>query len=404
MATHDESAERQGPSDSAARERPAGEPVDAAWVGDRTRGSRGSEVAAGSVVERCTAAGMLMLQRTLGNQAAIRLLQRQVATVAPINDLAGIPENVRRTMKLSDLMDVKAGGIDEAYRPFTGGFHTSSPKPPVSLTQTVLFGNGVPQSLQVREGLRRVIFAIVGTGGALPPRSTTTLRIGTVQDLAGGQLPGGTFRFSRFTIGRSESVLVEQLGADAPAPEALYKENFENRYSREGYTLIGPGWTTGAMVQIALLDEALIRVGATARNIVSTGLRSAQPKTNLKFYYGPKPGETREDGHWDGIDTISLYYGIFEPKATRIGTFNYPMFVINHEFGHALRDFDTGATEAFRTAAASDGGAITTYGSTSVNESFSEAYATFTLDPDEARALRPNVFRLFSTRYPPGSP
>jgi hypothetical protein len=213
--------------------------------------------------------------------------------------------------------------------------------------------------------------------------------------MQGGQLPGGIFRFSRFRLGtQTESVLVERLGDAAAAPEALFKENFENRYSRERYTLIGPGWTGQAMDQIAVLDEALKRVGARANSIVSHA-------TNVKFHYGPKPPGSTEDGHWDGRDTIFLYYGVFDPKATRIGTRSYPMFVINHEFGHALRDFDTGATAAFQTAAAQDGGAITVYGRTNVGESFSEAYATFTLDPDEVQALRPNVFRLFTNRYTP---
>ncbi len=289
--------------------------------------------------------------------------------------------------------------IDEAYSPFTKE-PLNPVKGPAVVTQTVLFGPDVPAVAQ--EGLRRIVSTIAGDAKfPLPPMNSISLHVGSVLNTPQGRLPSGIFRFSRHMAGATgtvlqDTVLIERLGDDGPEPEPIFKENFENRYSAQRFKL-GNGWTSQATLQIAILDQALQRIGNTATGIVSGAVE-------LKFEHVLRPPTVTdpEDGHWDGVRTISLYFDskgkdVFDLNAFRAGMFTYAMFVINHEFGHALRQFDTGAEAAFQTALARDGGPLTA-GKIKA-ESFPEAFACFTLDPVLLRALRPTAFTFFSGRY-----
>jgi hypothetical protein len=254
----------------------------------------------------------------------------------------------------------------------------------------------VPTDPTIRESLRRVIFSIIGGKDAvLPPMSTTTLNIGDVTNLEYKPQPGGVFRFSRFKAGKAaETVLVERLGESTQLPAANLtagRELFELAWQPWNFKLSGPGWDTKE--RVAWLHLALWRNAVKPLRDLFRG---------ITFYYGPKPAGAKEDGFWDpSTKTLTLYYGVFEANAQRVGTFPYAVFVIQHELGHALEmTFDQRVLAEFNKALQADGNVpVSDYGRTNAHESFAEAYALWTLDRDELEGLRPKVGELFKSRY-----
>ena len=312
-----------------------------------------------------------------------------------LNRFGDIPEDVRKRMKVTVGTGIPAKVIDEAYKPWFGDPRDRHPKPAVQLPFTVVFGDGVPQNATMRESLGRVIFSITGAKDApLLPMSTTTLDIGDVSDIQGQAQKGGVFRFSRFKVGKApETALVERLGdSTQPSPANLTagRELFELAWGQRNFKLSGPGWD--AKDRVAWLHMALWR----------NPLKALLKFRDITFFYGPKAAGVKEDGTWDpSTKTLTLFYGVFDANAQRVGTFPYAVFVIQHELGHALEmTFDQGVLAQFSKALTADGGVpVTDYARTNAHESFAEAYALWTLDPEELQALRPKVGELFRSRY-----
>jgi peptidoglycan hydrolase-like protein with peptidoglycan-binding domain len=316
-----------------------------------------------------------------------------------ITQFSDIPADVRRRLKVS--YGIGAGvdqkTIDEAYQPWTDPLH-KRPKAPARLNMTVLFGSGIPDTPVVRESLRRVIFTITGSGGVLSPMSTTNLNIGLVRDADGNEMPGGVFRFTRFKVGKTpETVLVERLGAGTQPPPSyltLDRDGFERAWKFRNFKLAGQGWDgpTGK-TRVGQLEWVLVN---SPQKALFTMLK------DVTFEYTAKPPGAKEDGHWDpNTKTLSLYYGVFDSSAQRVGTMPYYAEVIEHEIGHALLDtFDPPGLPAFATALKADGGQpATTDSRHALEEEFAEAFAVFVLDNQLLSALRPKVAELFWKRY-----
>jgi len=202
------------------------------------------------------------------------------------------------------------------------------------------------------------------------------------------------FRFSRFKAGAApETVLVEGLGDSTQPPPANLtagREIFEMAWASRNFKLSGPGWDTKE--RVAWLHTALW----------TNPVKALLKFRDITFFYGPKPAGVKEDGVWDpSTKTLTLYYGVFEPNAQRVGTFPYAVYVIQHELGHALEmTFDQSVLAEFGKALTTDGGVpVSDYARTNAHESFAEAYALWTLDPEELRRLRPKVGELFTSRY-----
>jgi peptidoglycan hydrolase-like protein with peptidoglycan-binding domain len=315
----------------------------------------------------------------------------------PPTQFSQIPAAVRQQMKVSAVWE-KQGTMDKVYYPFTGRGHAPSDEkgPPPALPQTLVFGNGITQEKNQRDGLQRVAFSLTGSGAALPSLSTVNINL-TVQ--AGGStgpnLPAGVYRFSRFpdpAAPKKEMILVELIGQVAANPAAMPQATFETKYKPEGYTLTGSGWQDPN--NIGMLDRVLGKIKAATRVKVK----------GLKFEYVAKPQGQTEDGRYDGTTkTASLYFSstpVFDASDIRFGTEGtYGEWVAAHEIGHALQDVDPQAVQLFAAAVKTDKTAITSYGATKGAENFSEAFALYVLDPATLDAMRPTVSAFFKARY-----
>lgn len=313
-----------------------------------------------------------------------------------IAKFADIPLEVRRRLKVAIWSPVDQKAIDDAYQPWSGTLRDPQPKPPARIPQAVLFGGGVPATPVVRESLKRVAELTMSspTKTLLPPSATTNLELGgSVRDGRGGMMPGGVFRFTRFKVGKSpETLLIEGLGAPAEPPPSYFtggRAAFTYVWQAKKFSLASGGWDDK---RIGQLQFALLRCPPKALALMH----------DVTFEYVAKPAGATEDGRWDSpTKTLSLYFGVFDASAQRIGTIPYWAFVTLHELGHATEmTFDPGAKAPFVKALNDDGGSPATDNlHVSDSENFAEAFAVFAADPDELKALRPNVADLFFKRY-----
>jgi hypothetical protein len=319
---------------------------------------------------------------------------------APIQRFTDIPADVRGKLQVS----IGHGGaglqqkvIDEAYTPYTGRYQKQPKDPAPKETPPTIFGDGIPSTPVVRESLRRLVFTITGSSASpLTPGTTTNINVGLVRDIDGNDMLGGVFRFTYFQVGKTPAtVLIEHLGAGRQPPANYLadasKENFELAWKPRNFKLDGPGWELKE--RIGQLQWALVNAPQKA---LFTMFR------DITFKYTAKPPGIKEDGLWDpATKTLTLFYGVFDSDAQRIGKMPYYAYVIVHELGHALEStFDTAGQAEFNAALKKDGGTpVTDYGRRNERESFAEAFAIFVMDQDQLTALRPSVADVFWKRY-----
>jgi hypothetical protein len=188
-------------------------------------------------------------------------------------------------------------------------------------------------------------------------------------------------------------MLIEFLGPSQlrrpAATAAADRTAFERTYQRFGYRLIG----NFSPDEIRLLDQGLQQVGDAALG------RAA----NLRFDRSARPRLGNEEGSYDPNNrTVTLVASAFSATATSPGGFHSGQFTLGHEIGHALSDLDGGVRAVFAAAAKTDGGpALTQYARTSAEEHLAEAFALFTVDRNQLRAMRPAISGAFTRRYGP---
>lgn len=323
----------------------------------------------------------------------------QLKAPPAIASLVDVPARVRAQIEVATF-STSQSEVDDGYQLYKGGLKQTG-----NIAQTAIFGAGIPADQDTRDGLVGVASKL---NGGKPPFATNQTITVRVNDVPGDPkrkprptIPGGVFRFTRFTLPgeTDEKMLIERLGDVKPSPTGVSDQQaFENKYMTFGYTI----GSTMSSEELALLDQALARVSDTAKTKAS----------GITFSRALKP-PAGEAGHYDpNTNAITIFDAAFNPTATSPGGFRLSQFTIAHEIGHALSALDKtpkpGGRAAFDAAAAKDGmrlaggtvsNAITQYGQTSLEENFAECFAVFVMDPGELRALRPNAAAALAARY-----
>jgi len=354
---------------------------------------------------------VLALQRSAGNRAVARLL-RQPATALDARDAAtrqGL--QVATATVGADFVDLNDTFGPEAGRTLL----------PTDLRS--VFGPGVPKQLET--GLTSVAAQLVddaakitGQGAAMAFRANTTMQVALNLNKHGGV--DGVWRFTRLARvppAKGQEILIEFLGAAAPAATAAGAKAREDRLTALGFTInsgFAPDERAGILEAVSLVPDAAL---SRLKRLAFSRSRST-PR---------RPGET---AHYDpNTHTILVYDDAFPASALRhkvsTGFTTQGVRSIVHELGHAV-DYTprrlglaqskpvVEATEsgryidvtkpdvkgAYAQAVAKDGGkAVTAYGQTDLIEGYAEAFSLYFSDPQLLKLLRPNVFAYFQGQF-----
>ena len=267
-----------------------------------------------------------------------------------------------------------------------------------------MFGSGITDQT-VQAGLSRVAGALHTSNPPLLAKSRTLEML--VRDgfdktkLPGTVIPGGIFRFTRFTLGAADTTLVERIGNVPPAPGPAPNKTAAITALRAKFSNLVFVDDLMPANQLPVIDAAL----TLARKAVGQ-----LPQFELDI--SPGVTKTGEDGIWDTtvptVDPITqpgvtrgqqlkLFANAFRGSTdlSRPGGQEPAVWTTIHEVGHGIAFRNPGIVTSFNAALAKDGGGtanpVTDYGA-KTGEGFPEALAFFYTDPAILQATRPATF------------
>jgi len=362
-------------------------------------------------------AQVLALQRTAGNRAVVRLLQRDrkvpddphaLADYAPVAGEVIVDTDVESMSPVSTYFKLGGRGAER------DGLAVDVRLP------DALAAPGAPAKAEkaLNDGLANYGMALYDLHSA----SKGPARVGRTRVVELDLTPfGGRHRLYRFTNvartlkrGKATAVdlLIEQLGAPSapiePTWTAIPKDRqlaLGNRFTSFGFTrqqadadLKALQWTDDRFGMVLQALELIPDATLTAvRDIVWIRGMSARGATDEAGAYNfDTRGPTRR---------LTLFSDAF----TDIGSLRR---LIAHELGHAISMRPTekkgvksvAESAAYAAAVKKDGGlkrAITADGRKNLEEHFAESFALFTSDPDALKTLRPNVHAFFAQQAAP---
>ncbi len=362
----------------------------------------------------------------------------------PATSLGAVPAVERREMQSSTLPVPSTLNSELtslfATNPALAGGATAA----YLVSATVSFSANIPITGSVvgydlHRGLRSVGGWLMGqtTPNILPLNATVALEL----DLTAFGGDRAIYRFSYYDVGTGDSsvehLLIENV-ATVPAAPTPQPVPAGTTFQVGGRNFrLGSGWS---QTEFTLLHQALGLLSSSA----------LQQIENVEFQRSAALAGNPEAGNYDSnANTITIRTNAFNTSLARFGTSPDSIRIILHEIGHALdyailnrawsRYSSSGNAQpllgarslsglvyqldasgnfaivagsqatAYRQAVERDraqaGGrsmptSITTYGATSWEENFAEAYSLFVSDPATFRELRPNTYAYFTRQFP----
>ncbi|HEX5812015.1 MAG TPA: hypothetical protein VFY38_07955 [Pseudonocardia sp.] len=316
-------------------------------------------------------------------------------------DFATIPDAERRKIRIAASDAIVPVDFDKRYSPLD-----KSGTPFQDTHAGIMVFAAAITDQAVRDGLSRVAGALHTSAPPVLPTSRTLEML--VRDgfdkrpTPGVVIPGGIFRFTRFTHGATDMTLVERIGgvppAPAPAPNkaaasAALIARFNNLVFVDDLVRAD---------QLPVIDAALTRA-----------TRAVGQLPQFELDISPGVTKTGEDGIWDttvpSVDPITqpgvrrgqqlkLFANAFRGSSdlNRPGGLEPAAWTVIHEVGHGIAFRNPGIVTRFNAALLADGGGktpnpVTDYGA-KAGEGFPEALAFFYTDPAILQATRPATF------------
>lgn len=396
-------------------------------------------------MNRQNANSILRLKRVSEGEVTSKTIQRvpRAAAPAPLpNSLAAYPASDKQRIQIGTTA-VEASAIPGllaifATNPTTAGGATES----FGANGTVVFSLNIPDAIpnatfDLKRGLTSVAGNLENSTNLLPLNHTITI----ILDLTPFGGVNSNYRFSYFQHGTGAAIanvtLIELLGTTTAIPTTANPTNAAPAgaftVGGQSFTLAS-GWTE---IQNATLLQALNLLPAAALTQLS----------GVTFARGAAAG-TEAGSYTDTTHTIKILDNAFTSRLNRYSSGTESTRIILHEIGHALDylpmrnawtaysgsgnaraltrvrsasglsyganssgDFsitEGAATTAFRTSVTQDRtirgvtlpDSITTYGATSWEENYAEAFAFFMADRALFLTLRPHTHAYFLRQYP----
>ncbi len=322
-------------------------------------------------------------------------------------DFATIPDAERR--KIRSTADSKVPvEFDKRYSPVDV---TNNPLPDTHVG-TMVFAAAISDQA-VRDGLSRVAGALHTSAPPVLGMSRTLemlVRNGfDRRPTPGVVIPGGIFRFTRFTLGTTDMTLVERIGGVPPAPGPAPNKAAASAALIAKFTNLVFIDDLVRADQLPVIDAALTRA-----------TRAVGQLPQFELDISPGVTKTGEDGIWDTtvptVDPITqpgvrrgqqlkLFANAFRGSTdlNRPGGLEPAVWTVIHEVGHGIAFRNPGIVTRFNAALLADGGGrtanpVTDYGA-KAGEGFPEALAFFYANPTILQATRPTTFALLQGTF-----
>jgi peptidoglycan hydrolase-like protein with peptidoglycan-binding domain len=336
-----------------------------------------------------------------------QVIRPPVPPAPTVTDFATIPDPERRRIRIAAdnkvpvEFDRRYSTLDKDGNPFQD-----------THVGTIVFGPGIADQT-VQAGLSRVAGVLHTSQPALLTKSRTVemlVRNGfDKRTLPGVVIPGGIFRFTRFTLGTADTTLVERIGNVPPAPGPAPNKAAASAALRATFS------------NLVFIDDL---VQADQLPVITTALTLARRAVGRlpQFELDISPGVTKtgEDGIWDTtvptVDPITqpgvvrgqqlkLFANAFRGSTdlSRPGGQEPAVWTVIHEVGHGIAFANKGLVTQFDAALLTDGGGrtpnpVTDYGA-KAGEGFPEALAFFYTDPAILQATRPATFAFMRANF-----
>lgn len=348
--------------------------------GRRDGTARRDGATARAVPAAAPAAGILRLQRAVGNRA-VRALFR-----ATLFD--GLDATTRTRIQNATAPIV----ADKIELEDFGKSTTRLPE-----KTTVVFGAAVPTDATFRKGLASTGADLLAQKYSSPNagaantnfRENTTVKFAfdfTQQKGADGVWQ---MTYVKTDASGAHKLLIDFLGR---APSFTPSSGASGRVSTLGWSISGfsPGERDSVLEAIDLLPAAataLLPGGLKFKRLttpVAAGGCSAAPAWAAGDYCKP-------------AKTVTMYDLWASSTAVQFAKASDQTRAVLHEIGHAMDQNNPSRHGAFDTAVTDDGGTpVSGYAANSSLESYAECFSVFIADPDLLKALRPHVHKYFT--------
>jgi hypothetical protein len=357
-------------------------PPGAAAHGGRDRTARpdgGSERAASP---RGPAAGILRLQRSVGNRV-VRALLRATLFEGLTADVRGKIQAATAPIDTSKI-ELDAFGVDTARLPDNA---------------TVEYGSTVPANATFRKGLASTAADLLTQKYSSPNagvantnfRENTTVKFAF--DFSQQNGANGVWQFTYIKVGASgaRKLLVDFLGA-SPSFSAP---------SDEGDRVTRLGWSIGGFsnAERDSVLEAIALVPDSAVSLLPSGLKFKRRDTPVAEGGCLAAEAWASGGYCHPAKTVTMYNRWITNTGVQYALASDQTRLVLHEIGHALDQNNPSQHAAFDTAVVADGRTpVSGYAANSSLESYAECFSVFIADPALLKFLRPNVHKYFNDK------